>query len=211
MPAKIRVATPWGVSLDCCEKKELVASPHVIIKSIARVGFPLQRVDISAENDVVERPSSRSSHKKCDVMILKPREVVHPSPPSTPNVRRSKRNRMKPVRQWLGELPVYEVSPGGSKTLVGVNEVEVRDKRWLKVRSANLKIAQEREMQLREQQRRLREKRREEARRRKLVKIRELKLRHKKGEDLHTTIDSIVTSSDEDDEEDDIEAIVHVR
>lgn len=36
----------------------------------------------------------------------------------------------------------------GSRTLVGVNEVEVRDKRWLKVRTANLDMATEREHQL---------------------------------------------------------------
>ncbi|KAK6751226.1 hypothetical protein RB195_002917 [Necator americanus] len=160
-------------------------------------------------NDTIEvRPHSRGP-KKDEVMILKPREVVHPDPPSTPNVRRSTRNRMKPVREWLGEKPVYAVSPGGSKTLVGVNEVEVREKRWLKVRTANYRVAQQREMQLAEQKRRLREKRKEEARKRKLVKIRELKRRHRRGEDLDTTVDSIVTSSDE--EEEDIEAIIHVR
>ncbi|KHJ85893.1 hypothetical protein OESDEN_14371 [Oesophagostomum dentatum] len=61
-----------------------------------------------------------------------------------------------------------------------------------------------------ERQRRLRELRKAEARKRKEKKIRELKRRHRRGEDLETTVDSIVTSSDEDEEED-IEAMVHVR
>ncbi|RCN48070.1 hypothetical protein ANCCAN_05896 [Ancylostoma caninum] len=158
-------------------------------------------------DDLLEvRPLSRGSEKE-EVMILKPRKVVHPEVASTPNVRRSRRNRMKPVRQWLGEQPVYAVSPGGSKTLVGVNEVEVRDKRWVKVKTADFALAQQREMQLAEYKRRMREKRKEEARKRKLAKIRDLKHRHRRGEDLHTTVESIVTSSDEED----IEAIVHVR
>ncbi|KAL6737001.1 hypothetical protein Aduo_010681 [Ancylostoma duodenale] len=158
-------------------------------------------------DDLLElRPQSRGS-KKEEVLILKPRKVVHPEVQSTPNVRRSKRNRMRPVRQWLGEQPVYAVSPGGSKTLVGVNEVEVRDKRWVKVRTADFVLAQQREMQLAEYKRKMREQRKEEARKRKLAKIRDLKRRHRRGEDLHTTVESIVTSSDEED----IEAIVHVR
>ncbi|EYB84827.1 hypothetical protein Y032_0309g2072 [Ancylostoma ceylanicum] len=160
---------------------------------------------IAVDDPLEVRPQSRGP-KKEEVMVLKPREVVHPEV-STPNVRRSKRNRMKPAREWLGEKPVYAVSPGGSKTLVGVNEVEVRDKRWLRVRTANYAVVQQREMQLAEYQRRMREKRKEEARKRKLAKIRDLKRRHRRGEDLHTTVESIVTSSDEED----IEAIVHVR
>ncbi|CAJ0601743.1 unnamed protein product [Cylicocyclus nassatus] len=171
---------------------------------------------VEVGNDTIEvrvssRAGRRNRKKDTEVMILKPRKVVHPQPPTTPNVRRSTRNRIKPVRQWLGEEPVYARSPGGSKTLVGVNEVEVKDKRWVKARTADIFLAQEREMRWREAQRRRREERKKEAQKRKLVRIQHLKSLHARGENLETTVDSIVTSSDEDDENDDIEAIVHVR
>ncbi|WKY08290.1 hypothetical protein Q1695_007643 [Nippostrongylus brasiliensis] len=137
--------------------------------------------------------------KRVDAMILKPREVLHPSPPPDPNVRRSSRNRMKPVRQWLGEKPVYAVSPGGSRTLKGVTEVVIKEKRWLKVRTANSAVAVERERAWAAHQQLLREKRRQEARERKEQRIRELHNRHRRGVDLNVTVDSIVTSSDEED------------
>nr|CDJ95712.1 CRE-HCP-4 protein [Haemonchus contortus] len=149
------------------------------------------------EFDFIEVESE--GRQKLEPMILKPRKVVHPSPPPDPNLRRSSRNRMKPVRQWLGEKPVYAVSPGGGLTLKGVNEVEIRDKRFLKVRTANYRKAQEREQQIAAYKRMLREKRKQEARERKQQRLRDLRARHRKGVDLHITLDSIVTSSDEED------------
>ncbi|XGW24609.1 hypothetical protein V3C99_006218 [Haemonchus contortus] len=149
------------------------------------------------EFDFIEVESE--GRQKLEPMILKPRKVVHPSPPPDPNLRRSSRNRMKPVRQWLGEKPVYAVSPGGGLTLKGVNEVEIRDKRFLKVRTANYRKAQEREQQIAAYKRMLREKRKQEARERKQQRLRDLRARHRKGVDLHITVDSIVTSSDEED------------
>uniref|UniRef100_A0A7I4XTA7 C2H2-type domain-containing protein n=1 Tax=Haemonchus contortus TaxID=6289 RepID=A0A7I4XTA7_HAECO len=149
------------------------------------------------EFDFIEVESE--GRQKLEPMILKPRKVVHPSPPPDPNLRRSSRNRMKPVRQWLGEKPVYAVSPGGGLTLKGVNEVEIRDKRFLKVRTANYRKAQEREQQIAGYKRMLREKRKQEARERKQQRLRDLRARHRKGVDLHITLDSIVTSSDEED------------
>lgn len=58
----------------------------------------------------------RSGHYFCDLVARVVNRLycsVHPSPPPDPTIRRSSRNRMKPVRQWLGEKPVYAVSPGG--------------------------------------------------------------------------------------------------
>ncbi|KAK6028004.1 hypothetical protein OSTOST_05955 [Ostertagia ostertagi] len=106
---------------------------------------------------------------------------------------------MKPVRQWLGEKPVYAVSPGGGRTLQGVTEVEIREQRWLKVRTADYDLASQRETQIAARKRALREKRRQEARERKQQRLRDLRKRHRRGIDLEITADSIVTSSDEED------------
>uniref|UniRef100_A0A158PB33 HP domain-containing protein n=1 Tax=Angiostrongylus cantonensis TaxID=6313 RepID=A0A158PB33_ANGCA len=132
-----------------------------------------------------------------EVLILT-RPVI-PSSSSTSNVRRSMRNRMKPVRRWLGEKPVYTVSPGGGRTLVGVTEVEVRDKRWLKFKTADFRLAKEREQQLAAHRRFLREKRKQEARARKQSRLLDLQSRHERGMDLDITADSIVTSSEDED------------
>ncbi|VDO47736.1 unnamed protein product [Haemonchus placei] len=171
---------------------------HSLDSFVAGIGAVSSEDSATADEfDFIEVESE--GRQKLEPMILKPRKVVHPSPPPDPNLRRSSRNRMKPVRQWLGEKPVYAVSPGGGLTLKGVNEVEIRDKRFLKVRTANYRKAQEREQQIAAYKRMLREKRKQEARERKQQRLRDLRARHRKGVDLHITLDSIVTSSDEED------------
>ncbi|KAK6035277.1 hypothetical protein COOONC_27221 [Cooperia oncophora] len=155
---------------------------------------------IVPELSLIEVEGGRGTGRtKLEPMILKPRKVVHPAPPPDPSVRRSTRNRMKPVRQWLGEQPVYAVSPGGSRTLQGVTEVEVREQRWLRVRTVSYNLAMQREQQIAAHKRALREQRRQEARERKQRRLRELRARHRRGLDLEITVDSIVTSSDEED------------
>ncbi|KJH46789.1 hypothetical protein DICVIV_07115 [Dictyocaulus viviparus] len=143
--------------------------------------------------------SSEILNEKHKVMVLKPRKLIRPSTPTTPNVRRSTRNRIKPVREYLGEKAVYTVSPGGSRTLAGVNEVEVKEERWVKVRTASYRLAYVREHQLADYRRLLREKRRRQAHRRKVLRLDDLHARHRKGLDLEISADSIVTSSDEED------------
>ncbi|VDL67981.1 unnamed protein product [Nippostrongylus brasiliensis] len=129
--------------------------------------------------------------KRVDAMILKPREVcellaqivilssysIYLGVAMKDSLSlRSSRNRMKPVRR--------------SRTLKGVTEVVIKEKRWLKVRTANSAVAVERERAW---------KRRQEARERKEQRIQELHNRHRRGVDLNVTVDSIVTSSDEED------------
>ncbi|VDP52487.1 unnamed protein product [Heligmosomoides polygyrus] len=55
---------------------------------------------------------------------------------------------MKPARQWLGEKPFYAVSPGGSRTLIGVTKVEVKYKRFIRAGTVDLRLATERERAL---------------------------------------------------------------
>ncbi|KAJ1361429.1 hypothetical protein KIN20_020675 [Parelaphostrongylus tenuis] len=180
---------------------------HIAFASEQEVDSGISTVETTApepsSNASAEAGSSGISvggrKNKDIVMVLKPRTVVVPSTPTTPNVRRSVRNRMKPVRQWLGERPVYKVSPGGGRTLVGVNQVEVKDKRWVKFKTADFQLATEREKRLAAHRRLLREKRKQEARERKKSRLLDLEERHRRGVDLDITADSIVTSSDDED------------
>ncbi|PIO76595.1 hypothetical protein TELCIR_01337 [Teladorsagia circumcincta] len=163
------------------------------------IGAALSEDSINtADLDLIELKEERN-RPRLEPMVLKPRKIIHPEPPPDPSIRRSTRNRMKPVRQWLGEKPVYAVSPGGGRTLQGVTEVEICEQRWLKVRTADYSVASQRELQIAARKRALREKRRQEARERKKQRLRELLRRHRRGLDLNITADSIVTSSDEED------------
>ncbi|CAP31022.2 Protein CBR-HCP-4 [Caenorhabditis briggsae] len=67
---------------------------------------------------------------------LKKREIIQPDD-ATNGVRRSQRNRVKPVRSWLGEKPVYVNSPSGGKRLTGVTDVIIKDKRLCKYRTGD--------------------------------------------------------------------------
>uniref|UniRef100_A0A1I7XJL5 SKIP_SNW domain-containing protein n=1 Tax=Heterorhabditis bacteriophora TaxID=37862 RepID=A0A1I7XJL5_HETBA len=107
---------------------------------------------------------ARQIPKHKETMILVPRKIIKPES-SESGLRRSTRNRMQPARQWLGEKPVYVDSPSGGKRLVGTTQVEVKDNRFLKVRSADPLVVMQREQQ---------------------------------NINLDVTVDSIVTSSDED-------------
>lgn len=60
-------------------------------------------------------------------------------------LRRSTRTRVKPLRSWLGEQAVYVNSPSGGRRLKGVTDVIIKDKRLCKYRTADLRVATERE------------------------------------------------------------------
>ncbi|VDM55209.1 unnamed protein product [Angiostrongylus costaricensis] len=135
--------------------------------------FPGHNSNDSANVDI---PGVSTEYCKSDnVMILRPRSIG--------TFHSVKKNR--------------ELLRG--RTLVGVTEVEVRDKRWLKFKTADFRLAKEREQQLAAHRRFLREKRKEEARERKQCRLLDLQSRHERGMDLDITADSIVTSSDDED------------
>ncbi|EGT52623.1 CBN-HCP-4 protein [Caenorhabditis brenneri] len=90
------------------------------------------------------RKNNRGGRNKTSEMQLKKREIIQPASPQG-QVRRSERVRVKPVRSWLGEKAVYVNSPRGGKRLTGVTDVIIRDKRLCKYRTADLKLATERE------------------------------------------------------------------
>ncbi|UMM12626.1 hypothetical protein L5515_001308 [Caenorhabditis briggsae] len=92
---------------------------------------------------------------------LKKREIIQPDD-ATNGVRRSQRNRVKPVRSWLGEKPVYVNSPSGGKRLTGVTDVIIKDKRLCKYRTGDLVLANEREKKTKARKKQLAAKRREQ-------------------------------------------------
>lgn len=96
-----------------------------------------------SDEDDDDMPRTRNSWKNVGLQ-LKKREIIQPEDTLDGN-RRSKRTRVKPVRSWLGEKAVYVNSPSGGKRLTGVTDVVIKDKRLCKYRTADLKLATERE------------------------------------------------------------------
>ncbi|PAV61212.1 hypothetical protein WR25_12923 [Diploscapter pachys] len=76
---------------------------------------------------------------------------------------------------------------GSDRELVGFTEVEIKEKRFVKTKTADPRLATERERQVRMQM----------AKMRKARKLRELMDSHKRGERLNETADSIVTSDED--------------
>ncbi|GMR59521.1 hypothetical protein PMAYCL1PPCAC_29716, partial [Pristionchus mayeri] len=108
----------------------------------------LWRGDVTTEedeNEGVARDDSQLSivgEEEADERILAPRKIIVPS--NSPGVRRSTRNRMKPVRGWLGEQAQYANSPTtGERRLVGVNQVVIKDKLFVKTGTADIQKAVE--------------------------------------------------------------------
>ncbi|VDK40915.1 unnamed protein product [Gongylonema pulchrum] len=80
-------------------------------------------------------------------------------------LRRSTRNRVAPIRRWLGEKPIYRRDEQGTLELVGVEEAVIRDPLLVKYNAVDM--SQIIEQQTREQRRRSRARRRRENARRK--------------------------------------------
>ncbi|CAB3409700.1 unnamed protein product [Caenorhabditis bovis] len=77
--------------------------------------------------------------RRHSVLVLQPREIIPPEKPPIAGLRRSKRNRVMPLRSWLGEKAVYEHSPSGSR-LRGVTEVEIKDPKMVEYQTADTRL-----------------------------------------------------------------------
>ncbi|EFP12743.1 CRE-HCP-4 protein [Caenorhabditis remanei] len=111
----------------------------------------------SDEDDVI---ISRRNPGKNVGLQLKKREIIQPD--TNNGNRRSTRNRVKPLRSWLGEKAVYKNSPSGGKRLTGVTDVVIKDKRLCKYRTADLKLATEREQRAKAHKKELAARKREQ-------------------------------------------------
>ncbi|GMS80501.1 hypothetical protein PENTCL1PPCAC_2676, partial [Pristionchus entomophagus] len=103
----------------------------------------LWRGDVSTASDENEALADESQmsiveEEDANERVLAPRKLIAPTADS-PGVRRSTRVRMKPVRAWLGEQAQYEYSPrSGGQRLVGVNQVVIKDKLFIKTGTADI-------------------------------------------------------------------------
>ncbi|PAV90105.1 hypothetical protein WR25_03673 [Diploscapter pachys] len=90
---------------------------------------------------------------------------------------------------WTNQsnVDVDDTNNEGDRELVGFTEVEIKEKRFVKTKTADPRLATERERQVRMQM----------AKMRKARKLRELMNSHKRGERLNETADSIVTSDED--------------
>ncbi|CAD6196710.1 unnamed protein product [Caenorhabditis auriculariae] len=136
--------------------------------------------------------SLRSNYDNGEGMRLIPRKLIKPNAEAevSQGVRRSTRTRVKPLRTWLGEQAIYVDSPRGGKRLVGVTEVNIRDKRFMKTLTADPRLATQREIEMKAQKRRAAQERKEK-------KIRRLLDSQRRGRNLDKSHLDIVTSSDE--------------
>uniref|UniRef100_A0A1I7TKD6 Uncharacterized protein n=1 Tax=Caenorhabditis tropicalis TaxID=1561998 RepID=A0A1I7TKD6_9PELO len=131
-----------------------------------------------------EKSEKKKSNRNTGLQ-LKKRVIIEPATP-TDGVRRSKRTRVKPVRSWLNEKAVYVNSPSGGKRLTGVTDVIIKDKRLCKYRTADLKLATERE----QKERAVKKKKAAEKRH-------QLALDHKRGKRLNESQEDILTDEED--------------
>ncbi|CAI4232007.1 unnamed protein product [Auanema sp. JU1783] len=159
-----------------------------------------ERLSVTDDEDRIVSIGRVLKRKKVEI-VLKPREIIKPViDEDSVGLRRSTRNRMKPTRDWLGEKPVYAFSPSGGRKLVGSTSVVIHDPTLLKARSLDINVITDQQIRENARKRKERERRRAEAKLRKARKVKQLRALHRKGENLDITVDSIVTSSDEDSE-----------
>ncbi|VDK77188.1 unnamed protein product [Litomosoides sigmodontis] len=75
-----------------------------------------------------------------DAAVLRRRKIVH-SEEIEQGFRRSTRNRVAPIRQWLGEKPVYRRDQQGTYELVRVEEAVVKDPLYVKYNTIDMSKA----------------------------------------------------------------------
>uniref|UniRef100_A0A914Z3T6 Uncharacterized protein n=1 Tax=Panagrolaimus superbus TaxID=310955 RepID=A0A914Z3T6_9BILA len=90
----------------------------------------------------------KKNQKKC--FILAKPHLIKPESPSIehPNLRRSKRTRVRTLRRDLGEQPVYELDENRLPVLVGVTQVEIKNPRAQKYLTADTALQNQREKEL---------------------------------------------------------------
>lgn len=151
------------------------------------------------DDEGTSRPKAQKKQKASAVLIK--RKIIKPATPVN-GLRRSKRTRVRTVRGWLGERAVYENSPSsGLRRLVGVNDVELHDPRYVKNMNANMVVCVERERAQQARRQRQREERRQARKTKASDRRKELDRRHRKGQDLDKSRFDIVTSSSSEDEQ----------
>ncbi|KAE9549915.1 hypothetical protein FO519_006880 [Halicephalobus sp. NKZ332] len=87
--------------------------------------------DESLPNPMIVKPQQK--------YVLNKRHLIKPEPETVNDqgLRRSSRTRLKPCRSWLNEQPLYEYGSNMTRTLVGVTEVEIKNKQYQKYLTAS--------------------------------------------------------------------------
>ncbi|VDM38187.1 unnamed protein product [Toxocara canis] len=142
-----------------------------------------------------------ANKKRQQIAYLAKRKILHPSNVSQEGVRRSARNRVAPARRWLGEVPVYRVDSQGNRELVDVSLVRVRDPFFVKYGTASMEVALERQRQMHKRHAHSRQLLQNAKLARKQKRIKELKEKHRRCEDLDVSVTDIRTSSDSEGDE----------
>uniref|UniRef100_A0A0N5ACC6 Uncharacterized protein n=1 Tax=Syphacia muris TaxID=451379 RepID=A0A0N5ACC6_9BILA len=70
-------------------------------------------------------------------LLLAKRHIIHPEKPIG-GIRRSTRNRVKRLRRWLGEEPIYDRDKEGNLELIGVKTVKITDPFLRRYHSASM-------------------------------------------------------------------------
>ncbi|CAG9538162.1 unnamed protein product, partial [Cercopithifilaria johnstoni] len=94
---------------------------------------------------------------KCTA-VLHARKIVH-CEETEQGLRRSTRNRVAPIRHWLGEKPVYRRDQQGTYELVRVEEAVVKDPLFVKYNTIDMAKALERQKREQKQHARARKRR----------------------------------------------------
>ncbi|KAL4003477.1 hypothetical protein ACH3XW_7775 [Acanthocheilonema viteae] len=96
--------------------------------------------DISASPVHIIAAKNEDKHSA----VLRARKIVH-CEETEGGLRRSKRNRIAPIRHWLGEKPVYRRDQQGTYELVRVEEAVVKDPLFVKYNTIDMDTALERQ------------------------------------------------------------------
>ncbi|CCD67794.1 HoloCentric chromosome binding Protein [Caenorhabditis elegans] len=143
------------------DEEEMEARPDPRKKSSRRLGLLSDSIALGLASSSRRRPNdtfvdetwypepnSKGNRRPRTHRGMKLKEHQLMKPEDAPDgVRRSTRVRVKPVRSWLGEQPVYVNSPiSGCKRLTGVTAVVIKDPRLCYYRTADVRTATEREL-----------------------------------------------------------------
>ncbi|KAK6102678.1 hypothetical protein QQG55_9430 [Brugia pahangi] len=129
-----------NVSVNTPGKKEDSVVKHDYVLNPSFSGDSRQPSDISASPVHIIAAKDEKKH----AAVLCARKIIH-SEEEGQGLRRSTRNRVAPIRRWLGEKPVYRRDQQGTYELVRVEEAIVKDPLFVKYNTVDMAEVLERQ------------------------------------------------------------------
>nr|CDP95127.1 BMA-HCP-4, isoform g [Brugia malayi] len=129
-----------NVSVNTPGKKEDLVVKHDYVLNPSFSGDSRQPSDISASPVHIIAAKDENKH----AAVLCARKIIH-SEEEGQGLRRSTRNRVAPIRRWLGEKPVYRRDQQGTYELVRVEEAIVKDPLFVKYNTVDMAEVLERQ------------------------------------------------------------------